>query len=214
MKILIADDHVLVLEGIALFLRDYRPDAQILRAHNFQETIVAIQAHRDLELMLLDLVMPGMQGALSIAQIRRTAPATPLVVLSGFIDPYKVRAAMQAGAQGFMPKTLSRREMQDALDHVLAGETFFPADVVFELAGQCPEQAVLADRPLGEALTPRQQEILNLIAEGMTNKEISRKLTLSAATVRTHLSEIFRKLGVKNRTEAARQVLSGMIRSE
>lgn len=213
MKILVADDHVLVLEGMELFLRDYRPGAQILKAHNFQEAMAAIQDHCDLELVLLDLVMPGMQGALSIAQIRRAVPATPLVVLSGFIDLHEVRAAMQAGAQGFMPKTLSREEMREALDRVLAGENFLPADAAFEQAGQYPERAVTADKQLCKILTPRQQEILNLIAEGMTNKEISRQLGLSAATVRTHLSEIFRKLGVKNRTEAARQVLSGKIRA-
>ncbi|HHJ14067.1 MAG TPA: response regulator transcription factor [Gammaproteobacteria bacterium] len=199
MKILIADDHALTLEGVGLFLQRHWPGTRVLQACSLQQTRALLAAHPDLDLLLLDLVMPGMQGAPSIAAIRAEFPAIPLVVLSGYAEPTQVRAALRAGAQGFVPKALSPEDMTRALECILAGEVYCPAsveDVGASVAGD-------ADSP---GLTPRQQEILVLIADGMTNKEIGQRLGLSAATVRTHVSEIFRRLGVKNRTEAARHV--------
>jgi len=195
MKILVADDHELIQQGISLFLQSYQPAAVRLQARSLPEVLDAVQAHTDIDLILLDLVMPGMHGPSSIEQIRQASPATPLAILSAHDDPLKIRTSLQAGAQGFIPKSLNREAMRHALDCILSGGIYTPA------------RALPDDDAGPPQLTPRQYEILQLLAGGMSNKEIGQQLALSPATVRTHLSAIFQRLGVKNRTQAASQLL-------
>lgn len=197
MKLLLIDDHPLFRDGLSLLIqhRLSLPDhaaLTLLEAGDLTEARAVLQAHPDVKLALLDLNLGDRQGLDTLEQWRAIAPDVPVVVLSADDRPATIVSAIDRGAAGFIPKTAQAATMQDALRRVLAGEVYLPG--LLEAEDESPESLL--------GLSERQLDVLRLLIEGKPNKEICRMLVLSESTVKTHLSAIFRKLGVGSRTQA------------
>jgi DNA-binding NarL/FixJ family response regulator len=195
MKVLIADDHPLVRDALARTLRCVQPDAQVLEAADFANALRVLQTEAP-QLALVDLHMPGMDRVEGVRRLRLLCPGVPLVVASGEDDPAVIRAALQAGAVGFLPKAESPDVLQQALRLVLGGGTYTPPQALADL------QPGAAPRPDASGLTPRQTDVLRCLMRGQPNKLIARELGLTEGTVKIHIAAILRVLQARNRTEA------------
>lgn len=204
MRILVADDHNLVRDGLKPFLFELDPDANILDAANFDDALTAAKGVDRLDLVLLDLKMPGMNGLQGVEQMRRMHPAAPVVILSGHVERDEVLAAVRAGASGYIPKTISGTALINALRLVLAGESYLPPSILLEGG---PGERRTPATPLA-SLSAREREILGYLIEGQTNKEIARRLDLQEITIKIHLRNVYRKIGAVNRAQAVRIALS------
>jgi len=196
MRILLADDHPLFAEALQTLIERAIPASTLTVVGDLDGTQRALDAPPRFDLAILDLHMPGSDGLAGIESILRGFPETPLMVISGSATPQEVARAIELGAKGFLPKTLTAGILTAALQLVAAGGTYVPADYVMP--------ASPGGRPGGETpLTPREIEVLARLAAGGSNKEIGRALGLQEITVKLHVRNIFRKLGVRNRVEAA-----------
>lgn len=211
MKLLLIDDHPLFRDGLSLLIQhrlDLAGDGpvQVLEAGNLDEAVATLQQNQDVRLALLDLGLSEHQGLDTLDEWRGLAPQVPVVVLSADDRPSTIVSAIDRGAAGFIPKSVQARAMQEALQRVLSGGVYVPAlpqdAVLCNDALPEPDEAVTPDPGTVLGLSGRQVDVLRLLIEGKANKEICRLLTLSESTVKTHLSAIFRKLGVNSRTQA------------
>lgn len=204
MRILVADDHNLVRDGLKPFLYELDSDAEILDASNLDEALAAAKGGDSIDLILLDLKMPGMNGLQGVDQMRRVRPDARLVILSGHVERDEVLAAVRAGANGYIPKTISGPALTNALRLVLAGESYLPPSILLESPSV---EAKAPTSPLS-TLSAREREILGYLIEGQTNKEIARRLDLQEITIKIHLRNVYRKIGAVNRAQAVRIALS------
>lgn len=188
--VLIADDHPLLRDALARMLRSVEPDVVVVEAGDFDTAVAAIPFDRP-TLALVDLHMPGMHALDGVRRLRRLFPALPLAVASGDDDPALMRAVLDEGAVGFLPKTEPPEALQRALRLVLAGGVYTPLKVL----------AARFD-PVPAALTPRQLDVLRCLGRGDPNKVIARELGLTEGTVKIHIAAILRALQARNRTEA------------
>ncbi|MFZ1430100.1 MAG: response regulator transcription factor [Geminicoccaceae bacterium] len=197
LKVLVADDHPLFREAVVLSVRHLdRTDFQVLEAGTLDEVCRLATAMPDLDLLLLDLKMPGMDGLGGLLELRRRFPALPVVIVSATEEPRIIREAIAAGAMAYIPKSLDRSAITQALEHVLAGEIWQPESDADQLANETP----MAERM--RALTPQQTNILRLMVAGKPNKLIAYELSIAETTVKAHVTVILRKLGVYSRTQA------------
>ncbi len=201
-KILIADDHPLVREGIKHVLEKIDDEPLILQASNFADAEKIINQKNDFDLILLDLNMPQMNGVTSLIKLRQQLPCTPIVIISASDDINDIRGAINNGANGYIHKSSSNEVMLNALLLVLSGGLYLP-----------PQWNVSTEKNI-TPLTHRQKQVVALLAVGKANKEIAKEFSISDKTVKAHLSEIFKRLEVSNRTQAVHQarqlgVLSG-----
>jgi DNA-binding NarL/FixJ family response regulator len=207
LRILVADDHKLVRDGLRPFLRELDAEAEIIDAASLDEAIAAIEAAPAIDLVLLDLMMPGMTGLDGLTRIRAMAPGIPVVIVSGFSTRDHVQAAVEAGAAGFIPKTVGGGAMVNALRLVLSGETYLPSSSFFAPAEPAPAvRPTEAPVPFNR-LSRREGEILAQLIEGRTNKEIAQALGLQEITIKVHLRNVYRKIGAANRAQAVRITL-------
>lgn len=195
MRILIADDHQLVRDAIAGFLRQ-EPDITVDVAADFSEALALARQAADLDVILLDWMMPGMDGLQGLAAMRAARPGTPVAILSGTAPRSVADAALAAGAAGFLPKTMSTRTLVAAVRFMAAGEVYAPMAMMTERE---PAAATLA----GAQLSERETEVLRYLCEGLANKEIARRIDLQEVTVKLHVKTLYRKIGARNRTHAA-----------
>lgn len=200
MHILVADDHNLIRDGLKPFLYELDHDAIILDAANFDDAFAMANAAESLDLVLLDLKMPGMNGLQGVERMRRAHPSVPVVILSGHVERDEVLAAVKAGAAGYIPKTISGTALINALKLVLEGESYLPSSILLEAT---PVERKSPASPLA-TLSVREHEILGYLIEGMTNKEIARRLDLQEITIKIHLRNVYRKIGAINRAQAVR----------
>ena len=191
MKVLIVDDHPVVREGLAALLRSAEPGLEVLQASGGPSGLKLAANHPDLDLVFLDLKMPGVEGVAVITDFGRHCPQTPLVVISSSESPSDVREACAAGALGYIPKSATPQTVLSAMKLVLSGEVYVPPFMLEAQPAASPTR-----------LTGRQREVLELLCEGASNKEIARRLDLSEKTIKVHVSAILRELGVVNRTQA------------
>ena len=198
MKILIVDDHPLFIEGIRGILQRLDEVVAIETSGSCEEALALTENDDDLDLVLLDLNLPGMSGLDGLQQLRHHLPATPVVLISAPEDRSKVLQAVELGAMGYIPKSSSQDIIISALKLVLSGGVYLPMAVLDTVNSM---QAKTSNEE-GQTLTPRQVEVLILLAEGSSNKTIARQLNMAENTVRVHVSAILRFLGVNNRTEA------------
>lgn len=207
--LLLADDHALVREGLKHSLGALAPEVTFIEAATADQVIAALAAEQSVDLVLLDLVMPGSEGFDLLARVCDSCPELPVVMLSGSSDPQKMRKALDIGAAGFITKSATAEVMLSALRLVLAGGIYVPPDMLRENAPATAEpraQASGVTRSPGSlpaGLTNRQLEVLGCICQGKSNKHIARELDMAGNTVKTHVAAIFRTLGVDNRTQAA-----------
>lgn len=198
LKVLVADDHPLFREAVVLSIRHLeRMDCQVLEAGTLDEVCRLATAMPDLDLLLLDLKMPGMEGLGGLLELRRRFPALPVVIVSATEDPRVIREAIAAGAMAYIPKSLDRSSITQALERVLAGEIWQPEGNDSDLL---PTGMSIAERI--QALTPQQHNILRLIVAGKPNKIVAYELGIAETTVKAHVTVILRKLGVFSRTQA------------
>lgn len=202
MKILLADDHDLFRAGLSMVLRELGEDTQLLQAGSLTDAIQCAEAAPDLDLALLDLNMPAMNGVAGLQQFRVRFPDVPVTIVSGSDEPADAQDALDAGAAGFIHKSTPPPVMLSALRLILAGGVYIPPHVFSRMAVKEAVPAPAERKGWANGLTVRQTEVLRLLADGKPNKVIARELDLSEGTVKIHLSAIFRVLDVNNRTEA------------
>ena len=204
MNILLVDDHALFREGLKFLLRGLDTGVQLDEAGTCAEALERA-ASRSYDLVLLDLKLPGRDGLDALAALREALPEVPVVVLSGEDDPPMIRATIQRGAMGFIPKASTPEVLVQALRLVLAHSVYLPPAA---LEGNEASTLPRAADPVGRSdatllgITQRQLEVLRCVIQGKTNKVIARELDISDGTVKQHLSDVLLRLGVKNRTEA------------
>jgi len=198
-RILIADDHSLIRDGLRGQLRGLGGELTVLEARDWAETMAGAAANPDLDLALVDLRMPGREGLAALAELLAACPGLPVLVLSASENVEDMRAALRLGAMGYASKSERPEVLLDAVRLVLDGGMYVPPT----LAGPGFDGQPAPAPPQPHALTERQLDVLRLVVEGKSNKEIAQALHLAHATVKVHLAAVYRALGVENRTQAA-----------
>lgn len=199
-KFIVADDHPLFRAALTQALRQLAPQADIVEADNMGATADAVNRHPDADLILLDLHMPGAHGFSGLIQLRGQMPDIPVAVVSGSDEPYVVRRAIDYGASGFIPKSSSLQLIAEAVGEILDGDVWLPEALAGVLEESSEEETRFAEAIA--SLTPQQFRVLNMLTEGLLNKQIAYELSVSEATIKAHVTAILRKLGVHSRTQA------------
>jgi DNA-binding NarL/FixJ family response regulator len=200
-RIVIADDHPLFRRALAQAVHEIAPSVALAETADLESTRAALAAHPDTDLLLLDLHMPGSHGLVGLAAVRAEFPAVAVAMISAHDDPATIRRALDHGAAGFISKSADLDELKRAIACVLDCRTYVPP----ARSASLPASGEAADRDLARrlaALTPQQFRVLALVAEGRLNKQIADALGVQERTVKAHLSSIFERLGVRNRTQA------------
>lgn len=197
-RVLIVDDHALVRDGLRSVLQLSYPECAIFEAGDFEEALNQLARLDEVDLVLLDLNIPDTSRLSGLKQLRDDFPSIPVVMVSGSYDRETVRDALAAGAAGFVPKSLKRDAIMDALQEVLSGEIYVPE--TFDDNGQSDEENSIRTRI--DSLTPQQRVVLGHLVAGRLNKQIAHELDVSMTTVKAHVSAILQKLNVFSRTQA------------
>lgn len=200
MRILIADDHPLFRRALALAVREHLPQAQVDEAATLSELQARLTAGSDIDLILLDLHLPDSQGLMGLAALRAEHPAIAVVMVSAHEDARTIRRALACGASGYIPKSSAPEQLGLALRTVVAGHRYLPEPAADPPRDDPDEIETLARRLTG--LTPQQHRVLAEVAQGRLNKQIADHLGIQERTVKAHLTAIFERLGVRNRTQA------------
>jgi DNA-binding NarL/FixJ family response regulator len=199
MRILIADDHALFREGLRMVLTPLVGEALIAEAGSFDEAVDIVQEKADFRLLLLDMRMPGMDWREAVLLLKEACPDTPVVFVSAVEEGRLIREAISLGASGFISKAVSSKVMLSAIELVLSGGVYVPPAV---LAVSEEDEDLSRRNQLRVLLTNRQKQVMDLLNEGLSNKEIARQLELSDGTVKLHITAILKALNVDNRTKA------------
>lgn len=190
MTILLADDHALFRQGIRYILLEHQLGIEsFLEADSLASTLALLASH-PVDLVLLDLLMPDMSGKASLLEVVRACPGVPVVVISAIQDMSQVDLCRQTGMAGFIPKNTAPETLVNILRLILDGGSYFP------------HSPTGANPGLSAALTRRQREVLSLMADGLSNKAIARRLSIAETTVKNHVTAIFQLFGVDNRVQA------------
>ncbi|WP_027948066.1 response regulator [Litchfieldella anticariensis] len=205
-KLLIADDHPLFREAIGRVIRDGFEDAVLLETQDLDSTLALTQQHEDLDLILLDLNMPGMNGLAGLIQLRNEAPTIPVVIISAEEEKQVILQAVTYGAVGFITKSSPREQMTKAIAQILDGNIYLPSDII-RASGNSSSRSTSRDEHTVtaqqlEMLTRKQLQVLEHMTRGESNKMIAYHLDIAETTVKAHVSAILRKLGVHNRVQA------------
>ena len=211
--VLIADDHPLFREALKFAVSQALLGAQIVEADSVDSLFAALEAHGQLELLLLDLSMPGAQGFSALVQARAHYPTVPVIVISAREDRDIIERTLAHGAAGFVPKSSPIAAIADALRVVLQGGVWMPAKTSGGIVGGIVTERAGGDRAILDSaeadaasrlglLTPQQFRVLAMVSAGLINKQIGAELGVSEATVKAHMTAIMQKLGVTNRTQA------------
>jgi DNA-binding NarL/FixJ family response regulator len=198
-RVLIADDHPLVLGALRRAVSGAIPGARIHEAADFESLAAALEETPDMDLVLLDLTMPGVRGFSGLLFLRSERPGVPVIVVSGNEDRAVMRHCIEFGAAAYIPKSLDVETMRAAIRKVIEGGQWTPPDL--DLAAQPHREASALVRRLS-SLTPQQVRVLMMLSQGLLNKQIAYELGVSEATVKAHVSAILQKLGVESRTQA------------
>lgn len=237
LRIIYVEDHEVTRVGTAQILKTLATNVEILEAENFRQLSEASSVAAHFDLLLLDISLPDVNGTVEISAVKALYPYVPIVIFSAHDDPELMMLSFKAGASGFVLKQSSSKTILQAIQLVLDGEMFFPRQIMAHLTRSSSAEQVLPRRPLnlgaderlelvaaqsleGEVhgnshslpiLTPRQLDVLKLVAQGLSNKEIARKLQISVGTTKNHVAEILRLLDCSNRRAAICRVLKGEI---
>lgn len=199
-KFLIADDHPLFRDALSGALAPMFDDLQLVHSGTLDETIKAIETNKDLDLILLDLHMPGSEDFYGVIRVTEDYPYIPVAVVSGSDSANVVSKVMAFGAKGFIPKTTASTTTAEAIKTILAGNTWLPEEMRKGMVRVERDEIDIATR-MAE-LTPKQFQVLKHLQSGLLNKQIAFDLNITEATVKAHISAIFKKLQVNNRTQA------------
>jgi DNA-binding NarL/FixJ family response regulator len=203
-RFLIVDDHPLFREALQNAIHLAFPVAHILEASSIDGAQRILETEENIDLLLLDLSMPGTQGFEGLLALRRQRPRLPVVVVSGLEDSRIVAEALACGVAGFIPKSVRKPELASAIRDVMNGMVFVPDWYAPGAAPAANEGSGVAARL--KTLTPQQLRVLEMLRQGKLNKQIAHELSVGETTVKAHITEIFRKLNVHSRTMAAMQL--------
>lgn len=195
MRVVLADDHRIVREGLAFMLADV-PGVEIVGEASSGREVLELLAETEADVVLLDVRMPEMSGLEALELISESHPEVSVVMLTMHDDPALVKRAIEAGASGYLLKSAGQDELVRALEAVVAGSAYVHSEVAGPLLAQ------IAGTEESAELSPRENEVLKLVADGLENKQIARELGISEATVKTYLKNVFGKLGARGRAEA------------
>lgn len=195
--ILIADDHPLFQSALREAVSSALPQARIQVVDNFDAVHSCLIDNDDIDLVIMDLKMPGNLGLMGLIDLRKVFPAVAIAICSANENQQMIVNALHYGAIGYIPKSLRLDQIQDAIKTIVQGNSFVPSGIVAELG---PQQDVLEKLQL---LTPQQLRVLKMIAQGLLNKQIAWELNIKETTIKTHVSDILKKLDITNRTQAA-----------
>jgi len=202
LHVIVADDHALIRELLERQLKELDADVRVFHAGTLQQVLELTRTTERLDLILLDLRMPGMNGFAGLQAVRQKRPQVPVAILSGQIDPQTIREALQAGAAGYLPKTMRAAGMLNALRLILDGERYVPESALSPSAASGAGETTAAAE-----FSRRERDVIKQLMLGHTNKEIARDLQIEEVTVALHLRSIYRKLAVRNRTQAVRLLM-------
>jgi DNA-binding NarL/FixJ family response regulator len=203
MKILILDDHKLFLDGMRWVVKNISNDAEIFSASSVVEALEIIENNAEFDLILFDLNMPERNGISFLKDLSQLDDVIPSIAISASENIQHIRAAIQAGALGFIPKSFSGEQMLDAIALVLNGDIFLPDDIKQKINALKNEHAGLS--ACLDEISSRQLEVLQLISAGHANKIIAEKLGIKETTIKTHISALFQLLQASNRTECVQK---------
>ncbi|WP_201314224.1 response regulator transcription factor [Dyella sp. EPa41] len=201
-RLLIADDHPLFRAALRQAANESVGDCEVTEAADLAGALEALAADPDIDLVLLDLHMPGSQGLSGLATLRGQHPGVAVLVVSAHDEPRTVRRALDHGAAGFIPKSASPHDIAQAIGNVLDCGTWLPADLARSIAALPADPADVDLAARLARLTEQQYRVLALLGQGLLNKQIADRLTIQERTVKAHVTAIFEKLGVRNRTQA------------
>ncbi|WP_127023584.1 response regulator transcription factor [Rheinheimera mangrovi] len=204
-KLIVADDHPLFRNALIHAISNTFVTKATIETDSFEATCEALLEHPDADLLLLDLHMPGNCGFLGLIQLRKQYPTLPIVVISASDDVDVIKRVMAFGASAFIPKSSHPAEIGKALSAVIDGELWVPPAIRSQVINQQQHQPDLDLASKVAELTPQQYKVLFYLTEGWLNKQIAYDLHISEATVKAHITAIFRKLGVTNRTQVVIQ---------
>jgi DNA-binding NarL/FixJ family response regulator len=197
--LIIADDHPLFRDALRQAVTSVVTSAKVDEAGTFEELTALLELDADVDMVLLDLSMPGISGFSGLIYLRAQYPAIPVVIVSASDDGSTIRRSLDFGASGFIPKRFGVETLRDAIVKVMDGDVWVPPDTDLSSATD-PEMTKLRDRLV--TLTPQQVRVLMMLSEGLLNKQIAYELGVSEATIKAHVSAILQKLGVESRTQA------------
>jgi DNA-binding NarL/FixJ family response regulator len=200
MKLLIVDDHSMVRAGLAALLEQPRYNMSVLLAKDAKEGLDVVHANPDIEVVLLDISMPEIDGIAALKDFGKARPDLPVILLAASENSSDIRRGLAAGALGYVPKSSSPETLLSAIRLVMSGEVYVPP--VMLRSGGNGEDAAVSLHQITIPLTRRQIEVLRLLDRGLSNKAIGRELQLAERTVKAHITAIFKSLRVTNRTEA------------
>ena len=209
---IIADDHPLFRGALRQTLEKSFESVRIVEAGSLSDVTEILEAGEDIDLILLDLSMPGMRGFSGLMYLRAQFPSVPAVIVSATEDTSSIRRCLEFGAAGFIPKSLGPEIIESALEAILAGNIWVPADINLD-SGEDAASDLVARL---SSLTPQQVRVLMMLSQGLLNKQIAYELTVSEATVKAHVSAILQKMGVDSRTQAviaAAKIEAGQLQS-
>lgn len=199
-QIIIADDHPLFRAALQQAVSQAVPEADTVEVDSIKALQAAVETNPDADLVLLDLNMPGAHGFSGLVFMRGQYPGLPVVVVSGSEGLQVMRRSIDYGASGFIPKSAPLPTITEAIRDVLDGEVWLPTGVADKIERMHADVTDFSDKVA--SLTPQQFRVLGMLAEGLLNKQIAYDLDVSEATVKAHITAVFRKLGVRNRTQA------------
>ena len=197
--LVIADDHPLFRGALREAVASVVASATIDEVGSFEELTAFLEQNGEVDLVLLDLAMPGISGFSGLIYLRAQYPEIPVVIVSASDDGATIRRSMEFGASGFIPKRFGVETLREAIGKVMNGDIWIPSDVDLS-ATVDPDMMKLRDRLV--TLTPQQVRVLMMLSEGLLNKQIAYELSVSEATIKAHVSAILQKLGVESRTQA------------
>lgn len=200
MKLLIVDDHSMIRAGLAALLQQPHFDAVVLLAKDAKEGLEIVRADADIDAVLLDVILPDIDGITALAAFGKARPDLPVILLAASEDPAEIRRGLQAGAMGYVPKSSNPDTLMSAIRLVLSGQLYVPPVMLRPDAGSNGGNGA-PDKP-SILLTDRQVEVLRLLDRGLSNKEIGRELGVSERTVKAHMTAIFKSLRVSGRADA------------
>lgn len=210
--ILLADDHPLARVGIRMLLTRVHPKIRVIEARDYPEALRLGAENPHIDLILLDLMMPGMSGTEGLRRLRTQCPNTPIVIMSAVEEAEQVWQCLDHGARGYILKTSSEEVIRSALQLVMSGGLYLPPSLLSQYRirtnGAAHRDAEATADPALAPMTRRQLDVLQLLALGRSNKSIANELNISKATVCTHINAIYRILNVRNRTEATHAAIA------
>ncbi len=224
MKILIADDHELFLNGLEFVLSSEFIDAKIVKAKSYDDLFNALDQHSDFDLIITDLAMPGSNWNEALVKIHNQSKDVPIIIISAVFDKEILQQTIEIGVSGYIPKSSSNAVMLSAINLVLAGGVYIPKELLsqptanYEVSQEIKKLQVLSEDKVkvnDKKLTPRQIDVIKAIGKGLSNKLIAYELGLTEGTVKVHVTVILKILGVTNRTAAVIEaVKQGYIKKE